>query len=345
MAAQLKILRVSPGATIQDNGRFLLRRFGVTPSGPMDWTAFKTVQRVLGNSNEAAAIEIAVGGIELTSMEATLDLAFVGGGFSWTRDGKPLPSAMRLNLRPGERLAARPGTWGAWAYLGIAGGFETATAMGSRATHLRSGIGPPMLQDGDCIPVALHEMQAARDLQIVADWLRPDAAPIRVLLGPQDDYFSSIARETFFSEPFSLTASADRMAYRFKGPKIEHAAGFNIVSDGIALGAIQIGGDGQPLILMADHQPTGGYPKLGFVIRADIGRLAQMRPGETCRFAACCMSEARAALFALEDKIAATATRTVAAGFSSEVLRSLNLIDGVVVTQNSGSLKSVRQDG
>jgi biotin-dependent carboxylase-like uncharacterized protein len=334
MAAHLKILRVSPGATIQDNGRFLLRRYGVTPSGPMDWTAFKTVQHVLGNSNDSAAIEISVGGIEIKSVEDTFDLAFAGGGFSWTRDGKPLPSTMRLNLRPGERLAAKSGSWGAWAYLGIAGGFDTAIEMGSRSTHLRSSIGPPMLREGDCIPAPPQRMRAANDQRILADWLRQDAKPIRVLLGPQDDYFSPAQREAFFFEPFRLTASADRMAYRFAGPKIEHALGFNIVSDGIALGAIQIGGDGQPLILMADHQPTGGYPKLGFVIRADIGRLAQMRPGETCRFTSCSMSEARAALFTLEDKIAATATRTVAVGFSSEVLRSRNLIDGVVRTSD-----------
>jgi biotin-dependent carboxylase-like uncharacterized protein len=332
MAAHLKILRVGPGATIQDNGRYHLRRYGVTPSGPMDWTAFKTVQRVLENSNDAAVIEIPAGGIEVTSAEATLDLAFAGGGFIWTRDGKTLPAAMRLKLRPGERLTGKPGAWGAWAYLGVAGGFNTAIAMGSRATHLRSGIGAPMLRTGDCIPTRSRDTPTLSDQRIVADWLRPDAKPIRVLLGPQDDYFSSAALTVFFSEPFSLTASADRMAYRFNGPKIEHASGFNIVSDGIALGAIQIGGDGQPLILMADHQPTGGYPKLGFVIRADIGRLAQMRPGETCRFAPCSMNEARAALFALEDKIAATVTRTVAAGFSSAILRSLNLIDGVVKT-------------
>lgn len=155
---------------------------------------------------------------------------------------------------------------------------------------------------------------------------------MRVLLGPQDDYFAADAIATLFASPFCLAAASDRMAYRLSGPKIDHALGFNIVSDGIALGAIQIGGDGQLLVLMADHQPTGGYPKIGYVIRADIGRLAQMRPGETCRFAPCGMEEARSALFALEDKIAATSCKeqTIAAGFSTELLRSINLIDGVL---------------
>ncbi len=219
----------------------------------------------------------------------------------------------------------------AWTYLAAAGGFDTPVEMGSRSTHLRSGIGGRMIQEGDTLPVLTASKEAAPEGRLKAPWLDRDTQPIRILLGPQDDYFSADALRLFFSEPFSLTAAADRMAYRFTGAKIEHALGFNIVSDGIALGAIQIGGDGQPLILMADHQPTGGYPKIGTVIRADIGRLAQMRPGETCHFALCGMADARAALFALEDAIAATACQRQAgtARFSSEILRSVNLIDGV----------------
>ncbi|WP_020174364.1 biotin-dependent carboxyltransferase family protein [Methyloferula stellata] len=337
MAAHLKVVRAGPGTTIQDSGRFHWRRFGVTPSGPMDWAAFRTVNRVLGNAHDAGTIEISVGGFE-AGTQVPLDLAFGGGGFLWTRDGRALPSPIRITLRPGERLAAKPGAWGAWAYLAVKGGFDTAIEMGSRSTHLRSGIGGRMIEAGDSLP-ALSQPDAAmrRDARIEAPWLDRDMRPIRILLGPQDDYFTADALALLFSEAFSLTASADRMAYRLKGPKIEHASGFNIVSDGIALGAVQIGGDGQPLVLMADHQPTGGYPKIGSVIKADIGRLAQMRPGETCRFVLCGMAEARAALFALEDKIAAVTSKATAAGFSSEILRSLNLIDGVVDTRRDAS--------
>jgi biotin-dependent carboxylase-like uncharacterized protein len=301
----------------------------------MDWVAFQTLQQALGNPNNAAALEISIGGFEAACAEAPIDIAFAGGGFIWTRDGKPLSSAMRLKLSPGERLMAKPGGWGAWAYLGIKGGFDTPVEMGSRSTHLRSGIGGRMIQAGDALLVCPQQSTSTRsDGRIKAPWLERDARPIRVLLGPQDDYFTEAAFVHLFSEPFHLTASADRMAYRLTGPKIEHASGFNIVSDGIALGAIQIGGDGQPLVLMADHQPTGGYPKIGSVIRADIGRLAQMRPGDACRFALCTMAEARAALFALEDEIAAITVEATAAGFSSAILRSLNLIDGVVHAQH-----------
>jgi 5-oxoprolinase (ATP-hydrolysing) subunit C len=335
MTAHLKVIRAGPGTTIQDCGRFHWRRFGVTPSGPMDWAAFQTVNQVLGNAKEAAAIEISIGGFEAASMEGPLDLAFGGGGFIWTRDGRTLPSAMRIRLRPGERLAAKPGASGAWTYLGVAGGFDMPVEMGSRSTHLRSGIGGKMIEASDSLPIRRDAFAATQsDARIVAPWLDRQTRPIRVLLGPQDNYFTEAALARLFSEPFSLTAAADRMAYRFMGPVIDHALGFNIVSDGIALGAIQIGGDGQPLVLMADHQPTGGYPKIGTVIRADIGCLAQMRPGDTCRFASCSMAEARAALFALEDKIAAVTCQqqAAAATFSSEMLRSLNLIDGVIHT-------------
>ncbi len=332
--AHLKILRAGPGSTIQDSGRLHWRRFGVTPSGPMDWAAFQTVSQVLGNAKDAAAIEVSIGGFEATSTDGPLDLAFAGGGFIWSRDGKPLPPAMRIRLHPGERLEAKPGSWGAWAYLGTLSGFDTPIEMGSRSTHLRSSIGGRMIEAGDTV-AAFPQSGAGvgQDARIDAPWLDRDMRPIHILLGPQDDYFNADALARLFSEPFRLTASADRMAYRFTGPKIEHALGFNIVSDGIALGAVQIGGDGEPLVLMADHQPTGGYPKIGTVIRADIGRLAQMRPGETCRFALCSMDEARAALFALEDKIAAVTTKAAAAGYSNETLRSLNLIDGVVDTR------------
>ena len=136
----------------------------------------------------------------------------------------------------------------------------------------------------------------------------------------------------FFAGTFTLTPAADRMAYRLDGPDIAHAGGYDIVSDGTALGAIQIAGDKNPLILMADRQPTGGYPKLGHVARADIGRLAQMRPGETCCFRAASVAEARAALFAREDEIATTVARLspLRRVLTSEKLFEANLIGGVV---------------
>ena len=149
--------------------------------------------------------------------------------------------------------------------------------MGSRATHTRSALGGldgRALRAGDRLAIAAAAPQD--DVAIEAPWLAWRAAPFGVVLGPQDDHFAAAAIDAFLEATYTLTAQADRMAYKLEGPKIAHARGHDIVSDGVALGAIQVAGDGQPMVLMADRQPTGGYTKLAHVCRADIGRLAQL---------------------------------------------------------------------
>jgi biotin-dependent carboxylase-like uncharacterized protein len=307
-APHLSVLSAGPGATIQDGGRFGLRRYGLTPAGPMDWTAYRTANLALGNAADAAALEIGPGGIELVNAgPRSVGVAFCGGGFSWFRDGQLAGAAARLVLAPGAHLTARPGVAGIFTYLAVAGGLRTPVELGSRATDARAGIGGlngGLLQTGDLLPLAEGADAPCDEAMIVAPWLRPDLdAPLRVVLGPQDDYFEAAALDLFFSAPFKVTAG-DRMAYRLDGAAIAHSRGYNIVSDGVALGAIQIAGDKKPLVLMADHPPTGGYPKLGHIARADIGRLAQLRPGRTCRFAQVSAETARQALLALEDAVA-----------------------------------------
>jgi biotin-dependent carboxylase-like uncharacterized protein len=336
MRGSLRVLRAGPGATIQDGGRHFYQRYGVTPAGPMDWVAFRTANSALGN-DRAAAVEVSVGGLEVICEGAPLALAFAGGAFTWRRGGLLLPIAARLLLQPGEVLAARAGESGAFAYLAVEGGFETPVTMGSRATHTRSamgGIDGRMLQAGDVLPAASTERPdgASFEATIDAPWLAREPDPFRVVLGPQDDYFTVETLGAFFEGQFTLTAMADRMAYRLTGPDIAHARGYDIVSDGVALGAIQIAGDKKPLVLMADRQPTGGYPKVGHVVRADIGRLAQMRPGETCGFRAASVAEARAALLRREGEIATTLQhlRPLRRVLTSERLFEANLIDGVV---------------
>jgi biotin-dependent carboxylase-like uncharacterized protein len=342
MGGCLRVMRAGPGATIQDGGRHGYLRYGVTPAGPMDWVAFRTANLALGNDDRAAAVEISVGGVEVICEGAPLALAFAGGAFAWRRDGVLLPAAARLLLEPGKTLAARAGESGAFAYLAVEGGFETPVTMGSRATHTRSamgGIEGRMLRAGDVLPAASTERPdcASFEAMIDAPWLAREPDPFRVVLGPQDDYFTVETLSAFFEEQFTLTPLADRMAYRFDGPEIAHARGYDIVSDGVALGAIQVAGDKKPLVLMADRQPTGGYPKLGHFVRADIGRLAQMRPGETCRFREVSVAEARAALLRREDEIAETDSRLrpLRRVVTSESLLEANLIGGMVDPLNS----------
>ncbi len=336
------MLRAGPGATIQDGGRYGYQRYGVTPAGPMDWVAFRTANSALGNDG-AAVVEISVGGLDVIGEDAPLALAYAGGAFLWRRDGELLPKAARLLMEPGKALAARAGDCGAFAYLAVEGGFETPVTMGSRATHTRSamgGIEGRMLQAGDVLPAAsVGRLDGANfEAMIDAPWLAWEPDPFRVVLGPQDDYFTAEALGAFFEGQFTLTPVADRMAYRFDGPDIAHAGSYDIVSDGVALGAIQVAGDRKPLILMADRQPTGGYPKLGHVARADIGRLAQMRPGETCGFRAVSVAEARAALSTREDEVAKTLQwlRPLHRPLTSERLFEANLIDGFIDPLDGG---------
>ncbi len=330
----LRVTAAGHGATIQDGGRRGLLRFGVTPAGPMDWVAMASANLVLGNAADAAAVEIGGGGLTMTCEDRPVAVAFGGGGFAWTRDGAALPQAGRVTLQPGAVLRARAGAWGAFTYLALPGGIDVRPVMGSRATHTRSGLGGlegRMLRAGDVLPEGDPDAMPRDEGCLEAAWLARSEAPVGVVPGPQDDYFDEVALATFFDGLYALTSVADRMAYKFAGPRLAHRSDFNIVSDGVALGAVQVAGDGQPMVLMADRQPTGGYSKIGHVCRADFGRLAQVRPGEAVRFHAVDREAARVALLALEDLIATTPARCapLLRVPTAESLLAVNLIDGV----------------
>jgi biotin-dependent carboxylase-like uncharacterized protein len=216
----------------------------------------------------------------------------------------------------------------------VPGGIDVPLVMGSRATRARSSLGGlegRALAPGDRLASLGASAGDLDDVEIQAGWLKPAEAPLRVVLGPQDDHFTAEAVASFLDARWSLTAAADRMAYTLDGPPLGHARDFNIISDGVALGAVQVAGDGKPIVLMADRQPTGGYPKIAHVHRADIGRLAQLRPGQSCRFAAGTVEDARIALLALDGTVAdvprrLTPLRQVP---SAGRLRTSNLIGGV----------------
>lgn len=324
MSGRLVIHAAGPGTTIQDGGRRGYLRFGVSAAGPMDWQAHARANILAGNPENAAAIEVGLGGIEIGAEDAAISLGFAGAPFHLTREGQSLPAAGRIRLKPEERLTIKPGVSGAWFYVSPAGGFDLPPVMGSLSTSLRTGIGGKALAAGDHLPlragVSLPELR-------VTPAAGPDRA-IRVLPGPQDDYFTPEALERFFANEWRLAPRSDRMGYRLDGTPLTHAKGFNIVSDGIEMGAIQVPGDGKPILLMADRQSTGGYPKLGYVIRADLPRLAQCRAGESLRFEKATIELARSELFAALREVRDTMAHTHALGLSSEFLLAQNLISG-----------------
>jgi biotin-dependent carboxylase-like uncharacterized protein len=333
VTAALRIRSAGPGVTIQDAGRPGYLRYGVTPAGPMDAGALAAANLALGAPPGAAAIEVSLGGVAIEAQGAAIGLAVAGGDFDLRLDGRPLPRACALALEPGAVLAIRAGRAGAWCYVAIAGRLDLPLALGSLATHARSGLGGLEgrgLAAGDRLAVADLVPPPRETVAIEAPWLAEEAEPFRVILGPQDDRFTPEAIDTFLGEAWRLSPRGDRMAYRLEGPPLAHRDGHDIVSDGVALGAVQAPGDGMPFVLMADRQPTGGYPKIANVIGADIGRLAQKRPGDAVRFRAVAIEQAVALRRARHEAIAAgVALRPLAPDLTPEFLLAANLIGGV----------------
>jgi 5-oxoprolinase (ATP-hydrolysing) subunit C len=334
--AALRVLSAGPGVTLQDAGRHGYLRYGVTAAGPMDPLAYATANLAVGNPAGSTAIEISLGGIALTTEAEPLVVAVAGGDFAISLDARPQPSAtMALTLEAGAVLNIRAGQSGAWCYLAVAGRLVVPQLLGSNATHTRTGFGGVdgrALRTGDRLSVEPSRSSTLSLGAIAAPWLDRPPGIIRVVLGPQDDYFSAEQIAAFLDGPWRVSIKADRMAYFLDGPRLTHAKGYNIVSDGIAMGAIQVPGDGRPIVLMADRQSTGGYPKIATVIGPDLGRLAQARPGTAFRFEAVSIAEAVAAR---REEAAALARELVVepvvrTQFSSEFLLDLNLIDGVV---------------
>lgn len=329
-ATRLRILSAGPGVTIQDGGRRGFLRFGVTESGPMDRLAHRTANRAAGVPCDSAAIEVSLGGIELTVEGAPLAVAIAGGSFNVFLDGHRLPSASLVRLAADHTLAVRTGASGAWCYVAVAGRFDRTPELGSVSMHTRTSIGGRPLEAGTMLLVAEPRTPDLDAAEIVAPWLDRREEEIRVILGPQDDYFSTEQIAAFFKATWVVSHQSDRMGYLLDGPKLSPAKGFNIVSDGTAFGSIQIPGEGRPIVLMADRPPTGGYPKIAAVIGADLGRLAQLRPGQELRFAASSVEEAVSALRREIQTLEQPITLHPLGGLlSARSLLRQNLVDGV----------------
>jgi biotin-dependent carboxylase-like uncharacterized protein len=274
--------------SVQDMGRVGWRRFGLTGAGAMDPESLAVANALVGNPIEAAAIEFAHAGGDWQVRGADCRIALAGGAFDAAIDGEALPPNTSIVLRQGRTLRIGGARDAVWGYLAIAGGLLVPREFGSRSTHIRSGVGGlngRFLAAGDELPLAAlgAPMGAERTLSRPP----PDRrAAIRVVLGPQDDFFTPAAIDVFLSAEYRVTWQGDRMGYRLEGPRLEHARGFNIVSDGLLPGSIQVPGNGQPIVLLMDAQTTGGYPKIATIVSGDIGRFAQHRPGHAVRFQA-----------------------------------------------------------
>ena len=337
--SRLSIDGISPASSVQDFGRFGAQRFGLTSSGAMDCLSLAVANILVGQPTHAAAMEIGPLPSRLTAKQGPLRIACAGAMRTLSIGDRAIEMNQSALLGEGETLvisAARPGVF---SYLAIEGGIIGEPSFGSLSVTARAGIGSPYprpLQAGDEIEVRTAD-SGRTEQRIELDPM--PKGPISVVLGPQDDYFSDEQIETFFAADWSVSLASDRMGYRLDGPPIQHAKGFNIISDGIVNGHIQIPGNGLPLVLLADRGTTGGYPKIGAIITADLGRFAQIEVGGTLRFRKVGIEEAQAEAVRFATLITGLADRVVPVRSipTIEELLSSNLAGGVVQALDGAS--------
>jgi biotin-dependent carboxylase-like uncharacterized protein len=318
-------------ASIQDLGRRGYRHYGVPVSGALDNVSFRLANALVKNPPNAAALEMRLTGPRLRA-DAPVRVALAHAeGVIERADGtrEPLPAWRSATLAAGDILKIGAVRGGA-GYLAVAGGFDVPTVLGSRATYARAGFGG-LLSAGMMLPVGAADLTQP-DLAVLPAPTFEDG-PIRVIPGPQREMFTDEAFATFISSDYTVTQEADRMGLRLAGPTLAHVAGADIVSDAVTPGAIQVPGDGRPIVLLADCQSVGGYAKIATVIAADLPRLGRLLPGNTLRFAAVDVDAALQALRASEAWLAQTIAGLCPVnigGIDLEALYQANLVDGVI---------------
>ena len=305
---------IKPGmlTTIQDGGRWGYQSEGVPVAGPMDPCSFRLANALVGNQPGAAALEVTLLGPEL-EFEDERVVAVAGAEFELRLDGRAAPLNAPFIVSSGARLRFGARRRGARAYVAVSGGIATDPVLGSRSTHVISAMGGlegRPLRTGDRLPLhaAAPTQVAARAASPVVD-LPEGPARVRVMPGPQADYFSANAIDQLQSAPYVIGQQSDRMGFRLDGPPLAHARGADIISDATPLGVLQVPASGQPILLMADRQTSGGYPKIATVISADIPIAGQLGPGDAISFVACTLAEAMAALIAQEQALMAVESR------------------------------------
>ena len=298
---------VKPGllTSVQDLGRHGHQALGVPVAGPMDAFSHRLANQLVGNDPGAATLEVTLIGPEL-AIEAETTMAITGAVFEVACDGRPVATGASFTVQRGQRLKFGRIVQGARAYVGVAGGVLTPAVLGSRATHLVSGMGGfegRALAAGDRLPV--EAQPAPRRLRKAAGLTLPTAgrARLRIVPGPQDDWFHADAMKAMAGVSFQISPRSNRMGYRLQGPPLARLREGELISEPVGMGAIQVPAAGEPILLMADRQTAGGYPKIGHVISADLPLAGQLAPGDFIEFIVCSRREAVTALIARERQL------------------------------------------
>ena len=308
-AAVVTVTRPGLLTTVQDLGRWGHQAQGVPVAGPMDTYAHRLANALVGNAADAAALEVTLVGPELT-VDRPVRAALAGAAFDVTVNDVPVVGDRVFDIPAGGRLRVGHRHVGARACLAFAGGIATSPVLGSRATHLVCGMGGMegrALQPGDRLPLNRPTNVTTRAARFA-----PDAraylphggrARLRVMLGPQDGWFTRQAIDALTSDVFSVSTRSNRMAFTLEGPPLPVARSGEPLSEPVPFGAIQVPAGGDPLLLMADRQTAGGYLKIATVILADLPVAGQLAPGDVVSFVPCTRAEALAALIAREREL------------------------------------------
>lgn len=315
----VKVLQPGMLATIQDLGRFGLQKFGVIVGGAMDSNSLRIANLLVGNTEGEGALEVTLFGTSLL-FESDELIAITGGNLQPTVDGNEVPMWQPLLIRKGSILKFNAAISGSRAYVAFGGGIQVPEVMGSKSTYIRAGIGGfqgRKLQKNDVFECNTRT-ESGEDLfdqlQKKASYLSwsvhyspfvtfKKTQTIRIIRGSEYERFDGGSLHKFLSTPYTISTQSDRMGYRLEGQNIRLKEPFELLSEGVTFGTIQVPPNGQPIILMADRQTTGGYPKIGQVISADLPALAQMQANSHVFFKEVTLEEAQWALIHQEKEL------------------------------------------
>ncbi|MCP4181223.1 MAG: biotin-dependent carboxyltransferase family protein [bacterium] len=281
-----KVIKPGLYSTIQDNGRYGYQQNGVVISGAMDQFAYKTGNIILGNNVNSASMEITMQGPELLALKTTV-ISICGANISPAVNGRPVGMWRTFQIEKDQMLTFGRPVNGIRAYISVSGGFDIPLTLNSTSTYVKGKIGGlgRTLINGDILS-SNTSANSKTGVGISRDYI-PEynlENKIRVICGPDLDSFTKEGIKTLFQSEYKITNSADRMGYRLEGPSIKHKNGADIISGAANTGTIQVPEDGKPIILMSDHQTTGGYTRIANVISVDIPLIAQRHPGQKICF-------------------------------------------------------------
>ena len=285
----IKILDAGLLTTVQDLGRYGFQRYGVSASGVMDEYSAKIANKLVGNKVGEAVLETTLKGVQIEFLQNTA-VAITGGNCDVTLNGTKIELWQSYLVNRGDILKMGICRSGLRNYLAFAGGIDVPIIMNSKSTNLKAKVGGfngRKLMIGDILSVGVGSLEAPLTLNKYYIPTYSKDIKVGVILGQQDDHFTEAGIKTFLNETYTVTQESDRMGIRLSsvsGATIEHKNGADIISDGITFGAIQVPGSGQPIVMMADRQTTGGYTKIGNVISSDLAKLAQATPGTKVKF-------------------------------------------------------------